>query len=71
MPGVFKLDHLQPFKPILLSKISICFIFILGGQFLLPQRAISEKREFSQLQKWMRQGVSSAWGIQNGPFAAI
>ena len=25
----------------------------MGGQFLLPQRANSEKREFIELQKWM------------------
>ena len=44
VPGALKLDHLQPVKPILFWQISICFIFILGGQFLLPQRANSEKR---------------------------
>ena len=47
---VFKLEHLHPFEPILFWKFSICFIFILGGQFLLPQRANSEKGEFSQFQ---------------------
>ena len=36
VPGAFKLDHLQPFKPILYWQFSICFIFILGGHFLLP-----------------------------------
>ena len=45
MPGAFKLDHLQPFEPILFQKISNFFIFILGGQFLLPQ---SQRR----LEKW-------------------
>ena len=39
MPGAFKLEHLQPFKPILFKKFSTFFTFILGGQFLLPQRA--------------------------------
>ena len=67
MPEAFKLDHLQPFEPILFCEISICFTFILGGQFLLPQRANSEKGEFCQFQKWMRQGDFSAWGIQTGP----
>ena len=39
MPGAFKLDHLQPFKPILFWKIFNFFPFILGSPFLLPQRA--------------------------------
>ena len=69
VPGAFKQDHLQPFKPILSQKIFNFFTFILGGQFLLPQRANMEKREFSQLQNWMRQRGFSAWGIQTGPFA--
>ena len=47
-PGAFKLDHLQLFKAILFWKFLICFMFILGGQFLLPQRANCEKSEFSQ-----------------------
>ena len=38
-----KLDHMQPFKPISLIQISTFCIFILGSQFLLPQRA--NKRE--------------------------
>ena len=39
VPGAFKLDHLQPIEPILFQKIFNFFTFILGGQFLLPQRA--------------------------------
>ena len=39
MPGTFKLDHLHPFKLLLFWKFFIFFTFILGGQFLLPQRA--------------------------------
>ena len=46
MPGIFKLDHLHPFKPLLFWKFSIIFTFILGGQFLLPQRSNNGKREF-------------------------
>ena len=69
-PGAFKLDHLQPFAPIIFLKFYNFFTFILGGQFLLPQRANNGKGEFSQLQKWMSQRVFSAWGIQTGPFAA-
>ena len=49
--GAFKLDHLQPVKPFLFPKFSNFCTFIVGGQFLLPQRANNEKREFSQLQK--------------------
>ena len=71
MPGAFKLDHLQPVEPILFPKISNSSLLYTGGQFLLPQRANNEKREFSQLQKWTRQRGVSAWGIQTGPFAAI
>ena len=41
--GLFKLDHLQPFEPFLFWQFSICFIFILGGQFLLPRRTNCEK----------------------------
>ena len=69
VPGVFKLDHSHPVEPILFSKFYNFFTFILGGQFLLPQRANNEKREFTQLQKWTRQRGFSAWGIQTGPFA--
>ena len=71
VPGAFKLDLLQPFEQILSQKIFNFFIFILGGQFLLPQRANMKKREFIQLQNWMRQRGLSAWGIQTGPFAAL
>ena len=39
MPGAFNLDHLHPIKPLLFWKIFTIFTFILGGQFLLPQRA--------------------------------
>ena len=38
MPGAFKLEHLHPIKPTWFWKISIFFTFILGCQFLLPQR---------------------------------
>ena len=49
--GQTKLVHLHSFKPILFWQTSISFTFILGGQFLLPQRANCEKREFSQFPK--------------------
>ena len=70
VPGAFKSDHLQPIKLILLQKIFNFFTFILGGQFLLPQRANMQKREFSKLKNWMRQRGFSAWDIQTGSFAA-
>ena len=70
VPGAFKLDHLQPIKPLLFWYFCNFFTFILGGQFLLPQRANYGKREFFQLQNWMRQRVFSACDIQTGLFAA-
>ena len=70
VPGAFKLDHLQPVRPLLFPQFSNFFTFILGGQFLLPQRANTEKREFFQLQNWTRQRGLGAWGIRIGPFAA-
>ena len=45
MPGAFKLDHLQPTEPLFLPNFHNFFTFILGGQFLLPQRANKGKRE--------------------------
>ena len=70
MPGSFNLDHLHPFEPLLFWKFSNFFTFILGGQFLLPQRSNNGKEGLIQLQNWMRPGVFSAWGIQSGSFAA-
>ena len=70
MPVAVKLHHLQPIKPLLFPNFYTFLTFILGGQFLLPQRANIEKGALSQPQKWMTQRVSSAWGIQTGPFAA-
>ena len=47
MPGAFKLNHVQPYKPILLWQFSISLNLILGGQFLLPQRANTEIPAYS------------------------
>ena len=48
VPGYFELDQMQPIKPLLFPNFYIFFTFILGGQFLLPQRAnIGEKGNFS------------------------
>ena len=71
MHGAFILDHSQPFAPLTFWKISNFFPFILGGQFLLPQRANNGEREFLQLQNWMRQRICYAWGLHPGPFAAL
>ena len=50
MPGAFKLDHLQPIKPLLFPNFYNFFTFILGGQFLLPQRANNGK---GMLSRWL------------------
>ena len=71
VPGAFKPDHLQPIKPLLFQNFYNFFTFILGGQFLLPQRANIGKREFTQLQNWMRQRGLTARAIQSGPFASL
>ena len=68
--GAFILDHLHHFKPISFWNFSNFSNFILGSQFLLPQRANNGKREFSQLQNWTRQMVFSAWSIQTWACAA-
>ena len=54
MPGGFKLDHLQPFKPILFWKIFNFFPFILGSQFLIPQSANNGSWENFPFPIWMR-----------------
>ena len=65
MPGPFNLDHLHPFEPLLSCKFSNFFTFILGGQFLLPQRSNYEKREIIQLQNWLRQAGFQYLGHSN------
>ena len=69
LPWAFKLKQLHPFGPLLFPKFSNFLTFILGVQFLLPQRANNEKGECNQLQNWTRQRSLSAWGIQTGPLA--
>ena len=71
VPWAFKLEHLQPVKPILFWKFSNFFTFILGAQFLLTQRANKGNCEFFRPQNWTRQRVFSAWDIQTGPFASL
>ena len=46
MPGAFKLDHLQQFKPILFPKFSNFFIFILERPILItPERGWLKMRK--------------------------
>ena len=42
----FNMDYLHPFEPLLFLKFSNFFFFILGGQFLLPQRANNVNRSY-------------------------
>ena len=75
-PGAFKLDHLEPFKPISFWQDFISLIFILEAisyypRGLIERKGRSEKREFSQLQKLMRNRGLSALGIQTGLLAAL
>ena len=80
MPGAFKLDHLQPIEPLLFQKIFNFFTFLLGGQFLLPQRANSVKgaerpdtghyRKASVL-PWARKQVSSGFLAQGSAEAFL
>ena len=67
MPGAFKLDHLQPFKPILFWNFYKVFTFILGSPFLLPQRANNGSWENFPFPIWIRLRGFSAGGIQTGP----
>ena len=62
--------HTGTFAVYFLTFFSNYFTFILGSPFLLPQRANNQKREFSKLQRWMKQRGFSARGIQTGPFAS-
>ena len=71
LPLAFKLDHLQRFEPNLFYNIFNSFTFIMGGQFLLLQWDNNGKREFIQIQYWMRQRGFGAWGIHTGLFAAL
>ena len=41
MPGAFKLAYLQPFKPIMLWRISNFFTFILQVHFLIQNKSVT------------------------------
>ena len=43
VPGAFKLDHWQPVKPILLTKFSNFFTFLLGANSYYPRERKAEK----------------------------
>ena len=49
VPRAFKLDHLHSLESILFQKIFNFFTFILGGQFLFPQRANNGQWGLAQL----------------------
>ena len=65
MPWAFKLDHLQPVKPIVSQKFSNFSTFILGANSYYPKET---KTENGILPFWVREGDFSAHGIQTGPF---
>ena len=71
VPGAVKLDHLQPFKPILFWNFSNYFTFILGAHSYYPRGLILRVGRISQLPIWMTQRDFSDWDIQTGPFAAL
>ena len=60
----------SPLSPICTKRFSTFSPSYWEANSYLPQRANNGKGAFIQLQNWMRQGFSSAWGIQTGPFAA-
>ena len=68
MPGASKLDHLQSFQKILLSKFSIFSSFILGAISYYPRGPIIEG--LTQLQIWIRQMNFTAWGVQTRPLVS-
>ena len=61
----FKLDHLQPVKLLFSHKISNFFTFILGSQFLLPQREKGWKCENGILPTWLRHSVARAFKLDH------
>ena len=69
VPGVFKLDHLQPVRPILFSKFSTFLTFILERPILItPERGMLKRGKWNSPNLSQR-GDLGAWGIQTGPFA--
>ena len=60
MPGAFKLDHLQPVKPILSPKFSNFYIFILGSSIL-----ITPERGRLKMGKWNSPNLSETTGFES------
>ena len=71
VPGAFKLDHWQPFKPILFWNFSTFSLSYWGAHSYYPRGLIMGKGKFLQLPIWIRLRSFSAWGIQTGPLAAL
>ena len=58
VPREFKLDHLQPAKPILVSKFYIFFTFILEANSYFPRGLIMRKGNSSNSRNGLDRGVS-------------
>ena len=58
VPGAFKLDHLQPVKPILFSKFSNFFTFMLERPIL-----ITPERGRLNMGKWISHNLSEKGGL--------
>ena len=67
VPGAFKLDHLQPVKPILFPKFSNFFTFILGANSYYPREGKAEngKMDFSQPECGTGFSVSGAFKLDH------
>ena len=64
VPGAFKLDHLQPVKPILFSKFYNFFTFILGANSYYPREGMAENGKMEISQPECEIGISvSNWTI--------
>ena len=71
VPGAFKLDNLQPVKPLLFPQFSNFFTFILERPILItPERGRLKMGKWKSPNPRERHQFFSAWGIQTGPFAA-
>ena len=58
VPGAFKLDHLQPVKPILFPRFSNFFTFILGANSYYPREWQTENGEMEITQSLFESGIS-------------
>ena len=60
MPGAFKLDYLQPVKPILFPKFSNFCTFILGANSYYPRKGKAENGKMDISQSEWKRGISVA-----------